>query len=486
MALESQFPTAEARRHARRMAAALSPSAARMTRQFAAGLRAAGYCPDAIRGLAAITPAAASLCRTSDAFLEQVEYNGRRLAKLNVAPGEVLDRLREFGVQVDSALAGRFQPAREQLELATRLALNQAYYEVREAEAQALFGIYRAEIEASDFSDFLRRLVRVLTPALRARSGRILELAEPYAGEFTKPQFVWRKADRVRLIADARMRARYESFWSYPLADGVVAQFGFPAQYPWLPRELALLGTAAERVRSQQERWRLAAENLRLHAEARHAEEEERKRIGRELHDEAGQSLLLLRLQLEMLEREAAAPMRASLVESRRVVETAITEIRRIVSALSPQVLERLGLLAALRHLGARFQKMHTAELEMRIPRRLPALAPAVGEAVYRITQEALLNIAKHSDAKKVKISVRTADSYIRLRVADNGSGFSGGDAARKPLSFGMAGMGERARLLGGKFETIAAPGKGVTVKLELPLREAPDKKDAKDSRIAD
>lgn len=468
------------------MLAALRPSAPRLTRQFTKILKANGYGLEAARALAAITPSAASACSTYAAFLEQVEYNGRRLAKLNLGPGEVLDRLREFRALSDPVLAGRFQPAREQLDLVTRLALNHAYYEVREAEAQALFGIYRAQIEAADFPDFLRRLVRVLTPALRARSGRILELTSPFARELSKPLFVSRGSKSRRLIADRRMRARYESFWSYPLAPDIVAQFGFTARYPWLPREIALLASAAEQVVAQRERQRLTSENRRLEIEVRRAEEEERRRIGRELHDEAGQSLLLLRLQLEMIERDAAGPLRAALTESRGVVESAITEIRRIISALSPQVLERLGLTAALRHLGARFRKMHSAALEMRLPGNLPDLAPAVSESVYRIAQEALLNIAKHSNAQNVKISLRTADSTIRLSVADDGSGFRQDEAARKPFSFGMAGMGERARLLGGKLSTIAAPGKGVTVKLELPLAPEPEYKNAENSRTAD
>ena len=157
-------------------------------------------------------------------------------------------------------------------------------------------------------------------------------------------------------------------------ARRLVAQFGFAVKYPWLPRELALLEAAAERVRGAAERHRLESENLRLEAEARRAEEEERRRVGRELHDEAGQSLLLLRLQLEMMERDAPPALRSQLGAARGVAETAITEIRRIVSALSPAVLERLGLAAALRHLGARFGKMHSAAIALRIPRRIPAL----------------------------------------------------------------------------------------------------------------
>jgi signal transduction histidine kinase len=95
-----------------------------------------------------------------------------------------------------------------------------------------------------------------------------------------------------------------------------------------LPRELALLEAAAERVRVAAERHRLEPENQRLRAEARRVEEEERRRIGRELHDEAGQSLLLLRLQLEMMERDASPPF-CEQPGARELVETAITEIRR-------------------------------------------------------------------------------------------------------------------------------------------------------------
>jgi hypothetical protein len=102
-----------------------------------------------------------------------VEYNGRRLAKLNVGPVEAQETLLEFGSLIEPILAGRFQPAREQIELTTRLTLNQAHYQVREAETRALFGIYQTEAEARDLDDFLRRLARILTPALRARSGRI-------------------------------------------------------------------------------------------------------------------------------------------------------------------------------------------------------------------------------------------------------------------------------------------------------------------------
>jgi signal transduction histidine kinase len=393
--------------------------------------------------------------------------------------------LRAFGLLIDPVLAGRFQPAREQLELATTLTVNDAYYQVREQETQALFGIYRAEMEATDLDDLLRRIVRVLTPALRARAGRILMLEAPPPRELARPRY-FERGQEESLIADPAMRGRYESYWSYPLGGRLLAQFGFAVKYPWLPRELALLEATAKRCHNAVERQQLESDNLRLKAEASRVEEEERRRIGRELHDEAGQSLLLLRLQLEMMERDAPPALRTALGAARAVAESAVTEIRRIVAALSPQVLERLGLAAALRHLGGRFRKMHPAALAVRMPRQLPTLPPASEEAIYRVAQEALQNIAKHSSADSVKLFLRIADSRISLRVSDNGAGFRQEDIAKKPLSFGLAGMRERAALLGGKLETTSAPGKGATVKLELPLAVTPTKTNAKNSRTID
>jgi two-component system sensor histidine kinase UhpB len=205
-----------------------------------------------------------------------------------------------------------------------------------------------------------------------------------------------------------------------------------------------------------------------LESAARQAEEQERRRIGRELHDEAGQSLLLLRLELEMLEREAPEKLRPRLAAARGTTETIVSELRRIVSALSPAVLERLGLAAALRHLTDRFGKAFPAALHTSIA--VPAGLPLdVQEVIYRVAQESLNNIAKHSGASRVNVSVRAADKRIRARISDNGIGFSKEAAGRRPMSFGLAGMRERAELLGGTLVVRSAEGTGTAVILELP-----------------
>jgi len=440
-------------------------------RRFRSMLRARGHGAPATRALLAITPVSASRLRPLGRFLEQVAYSGRRLAKLNVEPGEIHEALEECAKLLDGILGEQFRPAREQLHLATTFVLKDAFYQVREAEAQAFFGLERAEAQASGLEDLLRRFVAILTQTFRARSGRLLLLNEPVRGKLARPLYIERGRPEERLIADPQMRGRYASYWSFPLRPGCPAllQFGFAVPYPWLPRELTLLRAVAERCREAIEKARLRAENSRLEAEARRAEEDERRRIARELHDEAAQSLLALRLELELMEREAGANLRPRLAETRRIAERTVEEIRRIIAALSPEVLERLGLPAAVRQLAVRFRKTHPATLRLRISGSWDGFPRQIQEVIYRVAQESLQNIAKHSQATHVNLFLREADKSIRLSVTDNGAGFGAETASSKPMTFGLAGMRERAALLGGRLAIRSAPGKGTTISLDLP-----------------
>ncbi|MBZ5581139.1 MAG: sensor histidine kinase, partial [Acidobacteriia bacterium] len=124
---------------------------------------------------------------------------------------------------------------------------------------------------------------------------------------------------------------------------------------------------------------------------------------------------------------------------------------------------------AALRRLGDRFRKMHPADLRLVAPATAGRLPRPMEEVIYRVAQECLQNIAKHSQATLVKLSLRTSDQKVRLRVVDNGAGFSADSVKNKPMSFGLAGMRERAALMGGALAIRSAPGQGVAVTLELP-----------------
>ena len=465
------------------MLRSVAPAANRLERQFEAWARKSGCDRAQAAALASITPAAAARCRSMASFFRQVAYSSKRLAKLNVSAAMAGESLQHFDQLAGSLMEGRFAPAREQLQLSTHFVLNQAYYEVREAEAQAFFGLYRAEAEAEDLDDLLSRFVRILTKAFGAAAGRLLVEERGFPEELREPRYIERGEPNQRLIADPHLRGRYASYWSYPFGCSAVLQLGFPVPYPWLPREETLLAAAAARCQEAMERTRLTLEIRRLQAESLRAEEEERRRIGRDLHDEAGQALAFLRLQLEMIERDAPERLGPRLSAARELASHITVELRRIIAALSPSVLERLGLPTTLRLLVRRFRHTHGISVEYHAGPVPPALPRPAQEVIYRVAQESLENVGKHSSATQVKISLVCADKRIRLRVRDNGAGFSAERALSKPGSFGLAGMRERAMLLGGTLTISTAPGKGAEVRLDLP---APVVANGKNSRTVD
>jgi signal transduction histidine kinase len=256
------------------------------------------------------------------------------------------------------------------------------------------------------------------------------------------------------------------TIWSVPLTGGNdtwgVLQFSFDKEFEWLPRERELLAVAAERCWMAIEKARLVEglaareEQVRQLAEHMlHVEEAERRRISAELHDEAGQSMLCIRLQIEMLEAElpdSLAAQRQKLREVRNTTEHTILEIRRLIAALSPAVLEQLGLGAALRQMVNRFRQVNAARVRQAFS-GLEELPKKTEMIVYRLVQECFNNIAKHSNADAVNLSVVTADGYLKLIVDDNGVGFNVEEALARRDSFGLSGMRERVALLGGTFQ---------------------------------
>jgi two-component system sensor histidine kinase NreB len=168
------------------------------------------------------------------------------------------------------------------------------------------------------------------------------------------------------------------------------------------------------------------------------------------------------------------------------VAEQIVNELRRMVRALSPAVLDRLGLERALRQLAGRFHKMHPAAVRLRFGGSNGDLAKPAQEVIYRVAQECLQNITKHSKATHINLCLRSADKSIRLSVSDNGAGFSAEAAGNQPMSFGLAGMRERASLLGGTLAVRTAPGKGVKVTLVLPRNSARVETNGQNSRTLD
>ncbi len=197
------------------------------------------------------------------------------------------------------------------------------------------------------------------------------------------------------------------------------------------------------------------------------AQEIERMRVARELHDGLGQSMSGILLLVDELARESADGTRETLEMVREATRTGLEEVRRIARDLRPEALEDLGLLRALEAL-ATLHRTHTrSRVLLHVPERLPKLSLEQELVVYRITQEALTNVGRHAEASKVVMSVEVREDNGRLRVEvrDNGRGFAQADA-----DGGVMGMRERALLVRGQLEVRSELGHGTTVCLELPL----------------
>jgi signal transduction histidine kinase len=510
--------------HLHRLANLLEPHTDKIEKRFLSRLQKLQFQPKQRAALAAITPGAAARIlangRPPLKFIEQVEYNGRRLAKLNLPPSAILEALQEYDKLLSPMLEtlipdehANFQWVREQLHFCVILTLNNAYYQVREAETQAFYELFRVELESRNLEELLRKFLESLVHVCGADAGRLYMLNEKLSAwdlragspgsskgpleltvpnrpglikKLSKPRYLNGDGHSATALLDVSWHKRFQSCWSIPLAangrTAGVMQFGFSKTYEWLPREQELLAAAAERCLMAAEKARLMEDLARREEQVRrlaehmlHVEEIERRRISRELHDEAGQSLLCIRLQIELIEHGMPVgdgEWRAKLCEARDLTERTILEMRRLIAALSPAVLESLGLGAALRQLVNRFQRLHPCRVRLQLA-KMGQLPQQLEIIAYRLVQECFNNIGKHSGASHVNISLSSADGTLKLSVDDNGIGFNLEEALAKRESFGMSGMRERVALLGGKFHVdsrMEGSKRGTKISIELPI----------------
>jgi signal transduction histidine kinase len=196
------------------------------------------------------------------------------------------------------------------------------------------------------------------------------------------------------------------------------------------------------------------------------AAEDQRRRIARELHDEMGQFLTALILGLKALDGAAPAEPLARLYA---LADRIAREMHRVAMELRPTALDDLGLFAVLRHYAAEWSGRAGVPVELSLPDPgSPRLPAEVETTAYRVVQEALTNVLRHAAAAQVGVAVRRRDGEVVVIVEDDGRGF---DPARAdPTRLGLAGMRERAALLGGVVEIESAPGKGTVLYARIPL----------------
>ncbi len=481
-----------------------------------------------------------------DAHAENVNYYSRRLAKLRLPLVTVSHAVERFAEVAEKMLPpeadGAAMAVMDSFLRSVSLLIGQAYDEVQRGAVATLLEVLDAELDAESLDDLLRRLLAVAAKAFHARWAGILlceswlpqptadfgpacrprlllhalhgveqELAVPAlgAGQFfqdvvrrARPAMLLDAANDPRIVQPYFRTLNIATVWAVPLRRRATTPDGQPAgvlgvlhvdfdrRYAWLPQELDLLGALAERSSLALERARLIDllqvkqhQVRELSEELLRAQDDERRRISRELHDDTGQALLTIRLRLELARRQKDPVQQRQEVDTAlALVDRSVKDLRRIIARLSPLALEELGLAAALRADGRTFSQTWSIRTEVRIVPARARFPPALELLLYRLVQEALTNIAKHAAATRAWVRITAGAHSVSVVVADNGVGLrnaaeaSGHDSRHPPQPaaglghFGLAGMRQRTELAGGKFHFGARPGGGARLEIEIPL----------------
>ncbi|MBM4275280.1 MAG: response regulator [Deltaproteobacteria bacterium] len=208
------------------------------------------------------------------------------------------------------------------------------------------------------------------------------------------------------------------------------------------------------------------------------AQERERKRISMELHDELGQSLNALKLQMRAIERTLGQDQLQQKDECRQLLsylDEVIDNVRRLSRDLSPAILEDLGLHAALKYLFDGFSQFYDVNFFIELEELNHLFPPEAQIIIYRIFQEVLTNISKHAQATQVNIGIRQESDYVTFQVEDNGKGFDLSQTMTQKATqrgLGLAALDERARMLGGSIQIWAQVGKGTRITVTIPVGE--------------
>jgi two-component system sensor histidine kinase UhpB len=213
---------------------------------------------------------------------------------------------------------------------------------------------------------------------------------------------------------------------------------------------------------------RLEAERRSGWQRAAEAQENERRSVARELHDEVGQSLTAMKLMLTRADRGDERDRAAALAEAREITESTLAEVREIARRLRPEALDELGLRNALAALSKRVSRHGGIPVESKLDQALPPLDRTTELVIYRVAQESLTNVLRHARASRAVVALAARDGEIELVVADDGHGINGS----RPGG-GIKGMKERALGLGGHVEVGASPLGGTEVRLRLTAEPA-------------
>jgi len=450
-------------------------------------------------------------------FFENVDYFGMRLAKLQVDTRAVARSLEMYQELCEPYLSGLFGTRLKEviatldvLKSATFVTVSGAYFDAKTREFATLLRVLDAELSSGEIGKMFEKVLEITSANFGASMAAILlrpadsdifklecslgieglisdetefELGKGFCGSILasgEPEMILDAGSDPRILHH-EIKERATSLWGVPLKSGnrVIGAMvlGFARPYEWLPNERDLMRAIADRTVMAIERAQLT-EELRTR-EARIAElsahllavqEDERKRISRELHDETGQSLMVIRLYLGMLEAQLTGrTAKAKIRETVSVVDRTIEGIRRIIARLSPLVLQELGLVAAIRKEAKDLAKATGVKVRVAINEDVGRLSPEIEAAVYRVVQESLHNVAKHAQAKTVSVQMSRNEGTVYLTIEDDGVGMPTKVNSPRSHSFGLAGIKERVASLDGEVRIHSEKGKGTRLEIMVP-----------------
>ena len=456
------------------------------------------------------------------AFFENMHYFGTRLAKLQIDTRAVARSLELYHELCEPYIRKAFADRRafaerpyailaalDTLSSATFVSVSGAYFDTQRNAGNALLEVLEAELSARNLSVLLERVLGITTRVFNASTGLILlldpntqclrvnaavgvegdlsglsiEVGQGFSGHIaaTGEPDILPDISRSQGVLNPWLRGNSQSLWGAPLKDadkviGVLV-IGFARPYVWLPTERELLRAIADRsalaINRAEMTDALRERETRIAELSGHllkVQEEERKRISRELHDETGQALMVIRLYLGMLDKGVTTQAgKAKIQELVEVVDRTIEGIRRIIGRLSPLVLQELGLIAAIRKEAKDLAKSSGVNARVAISDDVGRVAPEVETAIYRVVQESLHNVAKHSSAHTVTVAMDRTETHLRLRIEDDGIGIPNVPNSQRP-SFGLAGMRERISTLGGTLRVESRKGKGTKILASVPV----------------
>ncbi len=403
----------------------------------------------------------------------QAEFDIRRQDGRTIAVVAHVSAVRDRrGQVVGSRSVLRDVTARRRVEDALRA--SRARYESLYADAPDMFA--SVDVETGRIVQCNRTLLRATGQTRDAIMGRTLrDLHEAACWETLAHALQrLRDEDHVRDV-ELRLHGTGASVLEVSLSLAAIRDEEDNLYYRCTWRDITARRRAQDALhQKQRELERSQAELRALTARLMTAQDDERRRISRELHDDVNQRLALLALEIDTLERDlpgSTAETVARLAALRERVVSLSDDVHRLAYQFHPSILDDLGLPTALEALADDFRRREGIEVDLALT-VLNRIPPEVAYCCYRVTQESLRNIAAHAHADRVALTLQATDGGIGLVIEDFGVGFEpGGDANRPGL--GVVGMQERVRLVGGRFQLVSRVGEGTRIDIWVPAAGA-------------